>query len=307
MSKLLNEEQLLENQMRLLNEAKRIARRSKPTMVRELKQSVLRFQMKGSDSQNLQQVQADLLGAFPPSTWKLLDGYLQVFLGTKDFGALVFALKKQLTEEAVGALVHQNEEGKLEIVLSTVRNLEQYSQYSLLADTPSEYELRLIFAIAATVRECIPSKWRKLFKQIQGRTGKMERRGSKVITYTLEGVEISFSGGDAKRRSEETASSVIAKAYADSLSARELSPEIECALLGAYSSIFGRERGEETGMLPARSRPSGFFALCSKEGLLAIEGSDLEPDFNIFGHQEACLAMKILANFCQDLYEAASQ
>jgi hypothetical protein len=307
MSKLLNEEQLLENQMRLLGEAKRIARRSKPTMVRELKQSVLRFQMKGSDSQNLQQVQADLLGAFPPSTHKLLDGYLQAFLGTKDFGALIFALKKQLTEEAVGALVHQNEESKLEIVLSTIKNLDQYSLFSKKA-LPSRSELRLIFAIAATVRECIPSKWRKLFKQIQGRTGKVERRGSKVITYTLEGVELKFSGGDAKRRSEETASSVIAKAYADSLSARELSPEIECALLGAYSSIFGRERGEETGMLPARSRPSGFFALCSKQaGLLAIEGSDLEPEFNTTGHQEACLAMKILANFCQDLYEAASQ
>tara|TARA_A100001011_G_scaffold204249_1_gene212539 strand:- start:44 stop:979 length:936 start_codon:yes stop_codon:yes gene_type:complete len=297
--------QLLMKQMALLSEASRINVKGQATLRRELVLLVLRFQMSEGDQSNLAQVKTVLLQNFPPVLHGMLEGYISRYVTEKDFQKLVARLKSGFIESAVQRLVDKAESRKAEIILETVSRLREYRSLTEEGETPSREELLLIFAIAGTVRESLPSKWTGLFRRIQGRVGK--QGPNKKISYTLEGVDKKFAGKDAKRDSERWAASVIGKAYAKEVRDTHglLDAERVEALLTAYSTIFGRERDDDPSSASNRRRPSGFAALTDERALKTLRDHPILGRYHSEReHQECCLSMKVFANFCEDLGQA---
>ena len=299
--------QLLKKQMALLSEASRINVKGQATLRRELVLLVLRFQMSEGDQSNLAQVKTVLLHSFPPVLHPLLEGHISRYMTEKDFQGLVARLKSGFIDSAVQRLVDNVEARKVEITLETASNLRRYKSLTEEGETPSDEELLLMFAIAGTVRQSLPSKWTRLFRQIQGRVGMATSGRNKKISYTLEGVEETFIGKDAKRDSEKYAASVIGKAYAKEVwdGHRLLDAERVEALLTAYSTIFGRERTEDASSASNRRRPSGFAALIDERTLKTLRDHPILGRYHSEReHQECCLSMKVFANFCEDLGQA---
>tara|TARA_A100001011_G_scaffold1523_1_gene1800 strand:+ start:124 stop:1065 length:942 start_codon:yes stop_codon:yes gene_type:complete len=296
--------QLLERQMALFNEVSRINVKGHATFRRELILLVLRFQMSEGDQSNLAQVETVLLQSFPPVLHDLLEGHISRFVTEKDFQGLVARLKSSFIDSAVQRLVDNVESRKVEITLETVSNLRGYKSLTEEGEAPSGEELLLMFVIAATVRQSLPSKWTRLFRQIQGRVGKQTSGTNKKISYTLEGVKEEFTGKEAKRDSEKYAASVIGEAYAKEVWDNHglLDAERVEALLTAYSTIFGRERTEDASNAWNRRRPSGFAALTDEKVLKTFRDDPILGKYHSEReHQESCLAIKIFANFCEDL------
>ena len=296
--------QLLKKQMALFNEVSRINVKGHPTFKRELLMSVLRFQMAAGDQSNLAQVETVLLQSFPPVLHDMLEGHISRFVTEKDFQGLVARLKSSFTDLGAQRLVDNVEARKVEITLETVSNLRGYKSLTEEGETPSGEELLLMFVIAGTVRQSLPSKWTRLFRQIQGRVGRATSRSDKKISYILEGVDKKFTGTNAKRHSERYAASAIGEAYAKEAwdSHGLLDAEKTEALLTAYSTIFGRERGDDASSAWTRRRPSGFAALTDEKVLETFRDDPILGKYHSESeHQESCLAIKIFANFCEDL------
>ncbi len=296
---------LLNRQTALLSEATKLNAKTGPSYLRELKMSVLSFQRQAGDQSNLHQVRTVLLRSFPPVLHDMLEAHISKFMADEDFPALVAGLKSNFMNAGAERLIEHVEANKVLLTLCTAEILSRYKLLTESSTTPTDEEILLMLAIASTVRQSLPSKWTRLFRQIQGRTGPATSRAKTRISYTLEGVEKEFSGTNAKRQSEKYAASVIGEAYAKEVyeSGLPINTETVESLLVGYPAIFGRERGERPSHLAARERPSGFFTITSPEILSRFETHPiLHRHFNRSAeHQEICLAVKIFANFCEDL------